>query len=547
MSKFWIAVVAAIAVSTLLPFPGRQGIVHAEAQPGLAWAREWNSSGLNEDIGLLAAVDAQNVLYTAGRVYRQGSANDLDYLLMQYDAAGNLVWERRYGGTDWEQASGLIVPSPGEVVVTGFSTTPAGTDVATVKYDRAGNLLWERRLPSPGILADIPPRIDADAEGNILICSTRLTDYLVLKYAPDGTLVWSRTHDGPEAGFDLATDIAAGPDGSVYVTGTVNDSHAFSTVKYSPAGDFQWEQIEPGDIGSVFSPAHVKVGPDGNPVIAGSPESTCGVFQFRIWKCAASNGSVLWWDKRPVQPCLSLVFADLALDADGNAFAVCTGSDTGANNNIVTLKYTAAGTREWVREFDGANGIEDVATAITTDRHGSAFVTGASAFGVQDRDYATVKYSAGGAQEWSVVWGSPNHTNDIPRDLAVDPAGGVIVVGHTYNPTQNENVVTVKYQQVAAADTPEGVAAMGAPALEVHPNPARADAVVRYSLPVAGNVRIDAFAPDGRFVRTIASGMHAAGEHAVPLAGGSGLPVGTYLLRMKSGAGSGTTKVNVLR
>ena len=522
----------------------------AEDSPATLWVDVWNTSNNHEDIGRLLALDTPNRIYVAGSTYDPATLHD--YLLLQYDAAGNLIWQRRYGGAGDEIISDLRVPAAGEVVATGMSVGQGSPEVATVKYDNLGNLLWERRFPLPGATSDMVPRMAVDGAHDILVSATANNDFLVLKYASDGTLLWSHSQDGPGHEADVATGIAAGADGSVYITGTADNSTRFMTIKFSPSGDLLWEQTEAGDIGSVFSPSAVAVGTDQNPVMAGNPESTCGVFQFKIWKCDAATGNVLWSDTAPDQPCFSLIFQDLAIDAGGNIVAACSGSDTSVDTHMQVLRYSPDGVRQWIRQYDGPGNGEDVASAIATDGAGAAYVTGYTDFPPQNRDYATVKFSADGTQAWAVTWGSVQGTNDMAQDIAVDDAGGVIVTGHSYNPATNEDFVTVKYQQGTTASIPEAArAAEPRPALEAAPNPVSGVAAIHFSLAHSVHARLLVFTAAGRLVRTLADEAASPGPHVVRWngtdAGGTLVPAGVYVIRLETAGQVYRARLHLIR
>ncbi len=539
-----------IPVSVLVFALASASAIHAEAPPTQLWVQEWNSPSNHEDEGLFLAVDTPNRIYVAGTTYNTVVFHD--YLLLQYDANGNLIWERTYGGNNDDNATDVRVPAPGEVVITGVYQGANGNEVATAKYDAQGNLLWDRHFSAPGILTMYGPRMAIDGARNIYVSGVSNNDYLVLKYAPDGTLLWSQTHHDPNGGPDIATDIAADSDGSVYETGVANNSTRFMTVKFSPTGSFVWEQFESGDIGSVFAPSHVAVGPDHDVVVAGSPESTCGLFQFKIWKVAASSGNILWSDTAPAQPCSSFTFQDMTLDVHGNILAVCTGSETGVDTHMQVLRYSPDGTRQWLQQFDGPGTAEDVASSITTDGVGAAYAVGYTDFPPQNRDYAAVKFSADGTQQWAIGWASSQGTNDIGEDIVVDPAGDVILTGHSYNPTSNEDAVTVKFHQESAAATP-GIVGAGAAgvSLRVSPNPVIGSTEIRYALSREGAIRLDLLAPDGRRVRTLVDALASAGPHAIRWEGtdgrGARLPAGAYVVRLQAGGNVATAKLSIIR
>lgn len=544
MRSIGIATAMSLAIAVL---PAR-----AEDPPAPAWIESWNAPANHEDIGRFVAADTPDRIYVAGTTYEPGIGGAMyDFLLLQYDANGNLAWSRRYGGEGSEVVSDLEVPVSGEVVVTGYSTGLNGIEVATVNYDHLGNLVWERRYPVQGVVFDHGPRLAVAGDGSILVSTTDSGDYRAIKYAPDGTFLWSTTYDGPDGGGDIATDIAADGAGNAYLTGASNDMRAFATVKFDPGGGFVWEQLEPGDIGSVFAPSRVAVGPDGDPVVAGSPESTCGVFQFKIWKCAAADGAALWFDEAPDQPCGSFTFRDMAVHWTGDIAAVCFGSPNGGIDRMQVLRYSPNGTREWIREFDGAGTAEDVAAAVAFDAAGAIYAAGHTTNPPQNRDYAAVKYSPSGAQEWSVSWASTQGTNDIGQDIAVDPAGSVIITGNSYHPVENENVVTVKYRQASSADVaqPSG-GAVAARAIRVSPNPILGEARIEYGVPRGGAARIEILSTEGRRIRTLADRHGAAGYHAILWDGTDGagdrLPSGMYFVRLVFEGSSESAKIQIL-
>ncbi|MBW2523280.1 MAG: hypothetical protein JRI23_03855 [Deltaproteobacteria bacterium] len=77
-----------------------------------------------------------------------------EIFLVEYDAAGNHRWSKRFGGVNDEQGNGVATDSAGNVVVTGMFRDDVdfggGTldgrnlDIFVAKYDPAGNHLWSR-------------------------------------------------------------------------------------------------------------------------------------------------------------------------------------------------------------------------------------------------------------------------------------------------------------------------------------------------------------------------------------------------------------------
>jgi hypothetical protein len=80
----------------------------------------------------------------------------------------------------------------------------------------------------------------------------------------------------------------------------------------------------------------------------------------------------------------------------------------------------------------------------------------------------------------------------------------------------------------------------------VAPNPARADAQLRFVLPVAGPVRVRVFDVAGREVARPIDGVLTAGDHRVTLAT-AGMAAGVYHVVLSSHGSSRTTRFVHLR
>ncbi|MFM7902771.1 MAG: hypothetical protein ACKPAD_12405, partial [Bacteroidota bacterium] len=67
---------------------------------------------------------------------------------------GNKIWDKRYGGTDDDFATSIVINQNGGILIGGYSQSLAGGDKSqfcqgqwdywVVRIDMNGNLLWER-------------------------------------------------------------------------------------------------------------------------------------------------------------------------------------------------------------------------------------------------------------------------------------------------------------------------------------------------------------------------------------------------------------------
>ena len=107
--------------------------------------------------------------------------------------------------------------------------------------------------------------------------------------------------------------------------------------------------------------------------------------------------------------------------------------------------------------------------------------------------------------------------------------------------TSEFSAVPVTIPNEAASDLPIDFA-LEAP----RPNPARGAATLRYALPAAGTVRVEAFDLLGRRVAVLVDGARPAGWHEARL-DASRLGAGVYVVRMTAGTFSAAQRVTVVR
>ncbi len=127
-------------------------------------------------------------------------------------------------------------------------------------------------------------------------------------------------------------------------------------------------------------------------------------------------------------------FADVAFDRSGNVYAAAT-VNTGASEDIVVVKYSAAGAFRWATPpYDGGSNGADQVEELAVDGKGNVVVLGES-----DRTGLTgivvLKYDKNGAMAWAepTRWdpdpGDPDAGSDWVDDLALDGKGDIYVAG----------------------------------------------------------------------------------------------------------------------
>ncbi|MCH8331504.1 MAG: SBBP repeat-containing protein, partial [Bacteroidetes bacterium] len=283
-------------------------------------------------------------------------------------------------------------------------------DCATIKYDNAGNEKWVARYDGSDHLDDrafdivVDPFYSVYITGSVTIEVNPLfgddhTDVLIIRYDSSGTKQWDATFGGKPAKNDVGHAIIADDEGTVYVAGEVILSDVnidYITLKYDSSGSRDWYQTWDG--------------PSDETDIAG----------------------------------------DIIIDGAYNVY-VTGESDSSSNGyDYVTIKYDSSGTQDWLQRYNGPVDGDDKPSSIMVDQFGSIYVTGSSEGGVvSGLDFATIKYTCGGTEEWVVRFDGTAHTTDFGVTVFPDLFGNIYVTGFTTNSSSpTYSIATIKYTNI---------------------------------------------------------------------------------------------------
>lgn len=190
-------------------------------------------------LGWSLGVDGSGNVYVTG-YYSAGS------LLVKYNTSGTLGWARSIVGGSNTLFYGLTLDSSGNIYITGthFKFGSTTQEILLLKFDSAGNLLWQRGLFQ--LNQDYAIRgITVDSSGDIYICGTTPTSgMLLVKNSSSGSLLWQQQLSG--AGTDHGYSVSTDSSGNVYVCGETSSQGAgvqdFLIAKFNTNGSLQWQR-----------------------------------------------------------------------------------------------------------------------------------------------------------------------------------------------------------------------------------------------------------------------------------------------------------------
>jgi uncharacterized delta-60 repeat protein len=526
-------------------------LLTAQAQ---TWVARYNGEANDEDLACGAASDNTGT-YVAGSSW--GAGTGYDFVVAKYGAVGESLWTARYDyPAHYDDLARAIAVGSGRVVVAGGTTNASFyTDMLTVSHAQSGGDRWAMTYDGVAGGNDHAQAVAIDAAGSVysggyVFGTGTGWDYLLVKYSSTGAQQWAATYSTIDE--DYITGIAV-RDGDVYVTGCSGSPYTLSwdwvTIRFSAAtGDTVWTRRLNGPADSDDEAWGIALDPDGNVVVTGGTTSNTTGVDYTTVKYSPAGGQE--WLSRYDGPGSGIDWAyALAVDGDGNVIVTGGSSAPGTDHDYATVKYGPAGNELWVARYDGPSSGFDEARAVAVDGDGNIFVTGSSTGTGTRGDYATVRYSPAGGEDWVARYDGPASRLDEGLAIAFDSQGGVCVTGNSDGSGTGTDIATLRYPSAGAVAEGRPASLVGdGPGLRVQPNPLVGSAIVGYSLSVAGAATVRLHDAAGRLVAVLADGLHAAGEHRVALSrrtAGTALAEGVYFIRLQAGGAERSVKVVV--
>lgn len=176
--------------------------------------------------------------------------NWTDVYLVKTDFLGNMQWSKHYGGTSWDEANAVIQTSDGGYALAGqtFSYGAGENDFYLVKTDAAGNMQWNKTYGGPSFDRAYS-LVQTSDNGYALAGYTRSfsndpSDFWLVKTDSNGEFQWARSYGG--AGIEGANSLIKTSDGGFAMAGYTTSFGArlfdFYLVKTDGSGISQWSK-----------------------------------------------------------------------------------------------------------------------------------------------------------------------------------------------------------------------------------------------------------------------------------------------------------------
>ncbi len=224
-------------------------ILKIDVNGNLLWDKVYGGTAGENAATIIATPDGGYVFLGSTSSYKTGGAGDYDFYLVKIDASGNMVWQKNYGGSDWDRGGSIIAAVDGGYLLSGWTSSPefgaVARDILLIKIDDNGNKQWQKLYGWEH--HDYASEVIAPSEGGYLIVGsseryydapmeTWQPDLYIIKIDVKGNEQWSKLYGGLKG--EGASGVRQTSDGGYIISG--------STGSYSRDSDIYMLKLDQG-------------------------------------------------------------------------------------------------------------------------------------------------------------------------------------------------------------------------------------------------------------------------------------------------------------
>ena len=220
---------------------GDYWLIKLNAEGILQWSQYYGGSFTDTPAGVVETADGGFLLVgtsDSNDVDISANKGSYDIWLVKASSTGVLEWEKSYGGSQLDQASAIDRTTDGNFIIVGDTRSDDGdishnrgaSDLWVLKISPQGTLLWEKTFGGTDFDTGRSVCLASDggfyvaghsrsSEGDLTLNNGQ-NDAWVMKINSEGNLMWQKSIGG--TGIDFANAIAELEDESLVVVGETN-------------------------------------------------------------------------------------------------------------------------------------------------------------------------------------------------------------------------------------------------------------------------------------------------------------------------------------
>ena len=276
-------------------------LVKTDAAGDMVWEKTFGGIGGDEALSVMETADGGYILAGRSTLSEPDQGSDNVYVI-KTDATGNMVWEKTFGGASIDQGKSVVETADNGFAVAGYTRSfgAGSADAYLIKTDAAGTVVWSQTYG--GLSTDVGEEVRQTADGGYVVVGATASfgsgslDVYLIKTDASGVIVWSRTYGG--AAWDYGYSVQELVDG--YIIAGETESYGAGDkdvylIRTDTAGNVVWEKTFGGTLKE--SGWSVQQNPaDGGFFIAGFTTSFgAGSYDVYVIK-TGPDGTVEWTD-----------------------------------------------------------------------------------------------------------------------------------------------------------------------------------------------------------------------------------------------------------
>lgn len=223
---------------------GNYWMIKISANGTKEWSKHYGGFFTDTPYGAVQTEDNGFIIVGSSDSYETDIFNNLgtyDFWIIKISQTGELVWTKNYGGSRIDEARAITPSGDGNYIITGDTRSDdqfvlenkGSADLWMMKITPNGELIWEKSFGGNDF--DVARSVILTSDNGFLISGSSKSsngnvtgnkggnDAWIIKTDNEGEMLWQKSVGG--SGFDFAYDAIQKPDNTIIAVGTTESSN----------------------------------------------------------------------------------------------------------------------------------------------------------------------------------------------------------------------------------------------------------------------------------------------------------------------------------